>query len=212
MAARPASSPDTRPTTASHNGTRKTPTILSQRDDGIDASRAHRGNQRGACTGRDDAQKARGVGHGVKQAHYCPNRLSSRSGQEHDIEHGAAPAGEQSDAHRASELSEHEPADVSIGRAERHPHADLPGALLDQIRENAEETRQRQKKRQGSDITPTTWKGTPLNRTVRLSTPGSLAKCRTQPRWLKTTTGSVPDGSASVRVSVRPSSGLTPSA
>ena len=39
---------------------------------------------------------------------------------------------------------------LRAGRAERHPHADLPGALLDEIREHAEQPRQRQQKRQRS--------------------------------------------------------------
>ena len=33
------------------------------------------------------------------------------------------------------------------------------------------------------------WNGTPFTRTVRLSTPGSLAKCRDQARWLRTMAG-----------------------
>ena len=43
-----------------------------------------------------------------------------------------------------ADCDEHERADASAGRAKRHPHADLPGALLDEIREHAEEAGQRQ--------------------------------------------------------------------
>ena len=40
--------------------------------------------------------------------------------------------------------------------------------------------------RKPSGITPTTWNGAPFIRTMRLSTPGSLAKYRDQARWLRT--------------------------
>ena len=47
-------------------------------------------------------------------------------------------------------LRKHERADAPAGRAKRHPHAYLPGALLDEIGEHAEQPRQRQQKRQRS--------------------------------------------------------------
>ena len=64
--------------------------------------------------------------------------------------------------------------------------------------------------RKPSGITPTTWNGAPFTRTVRLSTPGSLPKCRDQARWLRTMAGR-PPGSSSDGVNVRPSAGLAPS-
>ena len=64
--------------------------------------------------------------------------------------------------------------------------------------------------RKPSGITPTTWNGAPFTRTVRLSTPGSLAKCRDQARWLRTMARR-PPGSSSDGVSVRPSAALAPS-
>ena len=63
--------------------------------------------------------------------------------------------------------------------------------------------------RKPSGITPTTWNGAPFTRTVRLRTPGSLAKYRDQARWLRTMTRR-PPGSSSDGVSVRPRAALTP--
>ena len=69
--------------------------------------------------------------------------------------------------------------------------------------------RRRSSPRKPSGITPTTWNRAPFTRTVRSSTPGSLAKCRDQARWLRTMTGR-PPGSSSDGVSVRPRAALTP--
>jgi hypothetical protein len=50
--------------------------------------------------------------------------------------------------------------------------------------------------RKPSGITPTTWNDAPFTRMVRSSTPGSLAKCRDQVRWLRTMTGGRPGSSS----------------
>ena len=54
-------------------------------------------------------------------------------------------------ADRPDRLQYDQPRDVSSGRTERHPHADFPGALFDEVRQHAEQARQRQRQGQPAE-------------------------------------------------------------
>ena len=60
-------------------------------------------------------------------------------------------ADEEAEADGPDRLRQDQPRDISSGRTERHPHADFPGALLDEVRQHAEQARQRQRQGQPAE-------------------------------------------------------------
>lgn len=126
--------------------------FLPERLHRIDARSARSGNPRGEQARGDDHDQAPGICDRIGGVHDLGNHGAGGCGEHHRGERGGeSGAGDQPVHHRPRGLRQYQLRHLLRRRAQGHPDANLPGALLDEVGQHAEQPRHRQQQRERTE-------------------------------------------------------------